>query len=189
MIFWLSGQQWLRSGAIVLANLLLAPAATVITTVIRNDIALSLGMVGALSIVRFRNPVRSPAELTLYFTTLVIGISCTVDKAYPLVMLGVAVVGLVVMFLAGKVAPDLDPLQGPGTIFSGYMLVVENLDESAIEPIVDKAEIRSIEVADQGMCRLILRCRTYSEAIQHLDKLRVGGEGRTLQWNVYKIES
>ena len=39
----------------------------VITTVIGTNIALSLGMVGALSIIRFRTPVRSPYELIIYF--------------------------------------------------------------------------------------------------------------------------
>ena len=46
----------------------LLPAITfVITKVIAGNIALSLGMIGALSIVRFRNPVKSSLELTIYF--------------------------------------------------------------------------------------------------------------------------
>ena len=46
----------------------LLPAITmVITTLIAGNIALSLGMIGALSIVRFRNPVKSPFELVMFF--------------------------------------------------------------------------------------------------------------------------
>ena len=46
---------------------------------IAGDLALSLGMVGALSIVRFRNPVKSPLELVMFFALLTIGISASVN--------------------------------------------------------------------------------------------------------------
>ena len=63
----LAGQTWVRTFAHT-ATLAVLPIITfVITKVISGDIALSLGMVGALSIVRFRNPVRSPLELSVYF--------------------------------------------------------------------------------------------------------------------------
>ena len=47
----------------------------VITNTISNNIALSLGMIGALSIVRFRHPVKSPLELVIYFALITVGIS------------------------------------------------------------------------------------------------------------------
>ena len=50
----------------------------VITVVIGSNIALSLGMIGALSIIRFRTPVRSSYELTIYFLLLTIGIAAKV---------------------------------------------------------------------------------------------------------------
>ena len=53
-----SGQHWVRTFSHT-ATLLVLPIITfVITKVISGNIALSLGMVGALSIVRFRNPVK-----------------------------------------------------------------------------------------------------------------------------------
>ncbi len=52
------GQTWIRSKAHTSTLLLLPIITYVITNVISGNIALSLGMVGALSIVRFRNPVR-----------------------------------------------------------------------------------------------------------------------------------
>ena len=55
-------------------------ALTVITTavmiVIGNNIALSLGMVGALSIVRFRTAVKDPMDLAFLFWTISVGIIC-----------------------------------------------------------------------------------------------------------------
>ena len=65
-----SGQGWIKTKSHT-ATLTILPLVTfVITKVISGNIALSLGMVGALSIVRFRNPARSPLELTVYFTQL-----------------------------------------------------------------------------------------------------------------------
>jgi hypothetical protein len=60
--------------------LLVLPIITfVITKVISGNIALSLGMVGALSIVRFRNPVKSPFELAVYFGSITMGITASVS--------------------------------------------------------------------------------------------------------------
>ena len=47
--------------------------------VISSSIALSLGMVGALSIVRFRTPVKNPIELVMYFLLITMGIVTNVD--------------------------------------------------------------------------------------------------------------
>ena len=52
--------------------------AMIITSVIKDDIALSLGMI-VLSIVRFRNPVKSPFELVMFFGLLSLGIVCSVS--------------------------------------------------------------------------------------------------------------
>ena len=46
--------------------------------VVKSSLALSLGLVGALSIVRFRTPVKSPLELTIFFLLITIGIACSV---------------------------------------------------------------------------------------------------------------
>ena len=60
--------------------------AFIITRVISGNIALSLGLVGALSIVRFRNPVRSPLELSVYFGAITMGIAGAVSKFYLIFM-------------------------------------------------------------------------------------------------------
>ena len=73
------GQRWITTTAHT-ATLVLLPILTyIITSVISGNIALSLGMVGALSIVRFRHPVRSPLELSVYFGAITMGIAASVD--------------------------------------------------------------------------------------------------------------
>ena len=53
----------------------------VITSTISNNIALSLGMVGALSIVRFRTPIKNPLELVIYFYLITLGIITNVNPS------------------------------------------------------------------------------------------------------------
>ena len=72
-------QKWIRNFH-QSATIISLPIITYyITLAISGNIALSLGMVGALSIVRFRHPVRSPLELTIFFLQISIGIITTVN--------------------------------------------------------------------------------------------------------------
>tara|TARA_B100001121_G_scaffold306831_1_gene327077 strand:- start:891 stop:1406 length:516 start_codon:yes stop_codon:yes gene_type:complete len=53
---------------------MLAPLVLAVTTVIATNLYLSLGMIGALSIVRYRTPVKSQYELALFFSFICLGI-------------------------------------------------------------------------------------------------------------------
>ena len=72
-------QTWVKTFSGTMTLLLLPIITYSITSVISGNIALSLGMVGALSIVRFRNPVKSPFELVMFFGLLTLGITCSVS--------------------------------------------------------------------------------------------------------------
>ena len=91
----LLGQSWIKSIPHT-ATLALLPILTyIITSVISGNIALSLGMVGALSIVRFRNPVRSPLELSVYFCAITMGITAAVSLMWLTLLVGsVSMVGI-----------------------------------------------------------------------------------------------
>ena len=78
------GQTWIKTKAHTSTILILPIITYVITNVISGNIALSLGMVGALSIVRFRNPVRSPLELSVYFGSITMGIAASVSLQWLL---------------------------------------------------------------------------------------------------------
>lgn len=90
-----TGQAWAKSHAQTVSFLILPLITYVITNTIANNIALSLGMIGALSIVRFRNPVKSALELVMYFVLITIGIAASVnmDFAYILVATCLLVIG------------------------------------------------------------------------------------------------
>lgn len=77
-----------------------------IISVVKSEIALSLGLVGALSIVRFRTPLKEPEELAYMFLALAIGIGLGADQ----ILITVIAAAVILLFLAiGKslaVAPD-----------------------------------------------------------------------------------
>ena len=60
-----------------LANIfpLLTTSTMIVITVVKSSLALSLGLVGALSIVRFRTPIKEPEELVFLFINIAIGLS------------------------------------------------------------------------------------------------------------------
>lgn len=60
---------------------------TMIMSVISNNIALSLGMVGALSIIRFRTAVKDVRDATFIFWAIAVGIGCGVSQ-YTLIGIG-----------------------------------------------------------------------------------------------------
>ena len=76
----LSGQRWANTYHHLASYIILPVVGYFITTIIKGDLALSLGMIGALSIVRFRNPVKNPFELVMFFSLITLGIIATVSK-------------------------------------------------------------------------------------------------------------
>lgn len=69
-----------------------------VMTVIGNNIALSLGMVGALSIVRFRTAIKDSRDATYIFWAIIIGICCGVGD-YLVASVGTVVVFIVLLIL------------------------------------------------------------------------------------------
>ena len=86
------GQMWANTYHHLATYLLLPGIAFVITKIIKQDIALSLGMIGALSIVRFRNPVKSPFELVIFFGLLTLGIVAGVEVKIAAMLLALIVI-------------------------------------------------------------------------------------------------
>jgi hypothetical protein len=95
-----TGQLWAKSHAQTVSFLVLPIITYVITNTIANNIALSLGMIGALSIVRFRHPVKSPLELIMYFALITVGIATSVRTkwAIQLILATVLIIIIVKIF-------------------------------------------------------------------------------------------
>lgn len=64
---------------------------TMVMMIIGGNLALSLGMVGSLSVIRFRTAIKEPRDMAFLFWSIAIGLSCGAE------MYGVAVIGSVVI--------------------------------------------------------------------------------------------
>ena len=71
---------------------------TLIMCVIGNNIALSLGMVGALSIVRFRTAIKDPRDTTYIFWAIAVGVCCGICD-YLIAGIGSAVIFCMMVLL------------------------------------------------------------------------------------------
>ena len=65
---------------------LLILTTVLIITVVKSSLALSLGLVGALSIVRFRTPIKEPEELAYLFIAIATGLGLGADQIVPTVL-------------------------------------------------------------------------------------------------------
>jgi len=95
-----SGVLYSKSFNVSLIGMTMITAVVIIA--INSNLVLSLGMVGALSIVRFRTPIKDPTDLIFLFWAAVAGI-VTGAGFYTLAIIGSIVVGLVLFFfIKGK---------------------------------------------------------------------------------------
>ena len=100
----LTGQAWAKSHAQTVAFMVLPVITYVITNTIAGNIALSLGMIGALSIVRFRHPVKSALELIMYFALITIGIATSVRTKWAIQLVLCTVAIIVIVKLVQKIS-------------------------------------------------------------------------------------
>lgn len=80
-------------------------ALTMITTVVilavTSNVVLSLGMVGALSIVRFRTAIKEPLDIAFLFWSIAVGIVLAAGMI-PLAVIGSVVIGIVLLLFVNK---------------------------------------------------------------------------------------
>lgn len=65
-----------------------------IISVVKSSLALSLGLVGALSIVRFRTPVKEPEELAYLFISIAMGLGLGADQTMPTLVAGLSILAV-----------------------------------------------------------------------------------------------
>lgn len=134
-----------------------------VMNVIGNNIALSLGMVGALSIVRFRTAIKDPRDTAYIFWCIAVGICCGVSE-YMIAGLGSAVIfGLMLLFgfvksneryllvLRGerKCAEEVERLM-EDKFCGNAKLRVQNMNEESGEWIYEVSEHQLIRAKKDG---------------------------------------
>ena len=88
----------LYSPSFTLTLIMLTLITTPVVMCIKNDIALSMGMVGALSIVRFRTAIKDSRDTVYIFWSIIVGICCGVGD-YAVACIGSAVTFAVILLL------------------------------------------------------------------------------------------
>ena len=137
--------KWLRNNFNLYVGITLPVIGLVITTVIGSNIALSIGMIGALSIVRFRTPIRTPYELVHYFSLLTIGISAKVDLGITLVL--IILLSILPYFIKRFSLIDTDKGGGDGKLSMNFQGNVENND---LEKLISNKNIKNYSVQNDN---------------------------------------
>lgn len=75
--------------------ILLAATTTLVISIVKSSLALSLGLVGALSIVRFRAAIKEPEELAYLFLCIGIGLGIGADQAV-VTTIAVSIISLII---------------------------------------------------------------------------------------------
>ena len=125
---------------------MLPPSVLVITWVISSNLALSLGMRGALSIVRFRNPVKSPLELVIYFLYIVIGVSVGVNYKYSILIWILALASPIIIYLINKIFYKLPNTR---SVLSKQFIVYVNIEIDLFK-VMDLFKKLNIELLSSG---------------------------------------
>lgn len=124
---------------------------------VQASIVISLGMVGALSIVRFRTAVKEPLDLVFLFWSIAVGICCGAHVTEIAIVLSVLLTILVIV---------LDRLP----IGRAPMILVMNLTEGKLEPELMKKvgefckyyKVKSRNMS-AGRCNMVVEVRTAKE--------------------------
>ena len=134
---------------------------TLITLPISSNIALSLGMVGALSIVRFRTAIKDPTDIVFTFWAIAVGIISGAGL-YMIAIVGSPIIGLFLFVLNRANLRSNDP----------YLLVVHyNTEaEEAVQKTLPENKLRSRTVTSAGV-ELMLEVRMNAKDSAKVDEL------------------
>ena len=132
----------------------MAVVTTAIIIAMQSSLIISLGMVGALSIVRFRTAVKDPMDLLFLFWSIGVGIICGTELYLLAIILSAAVTVLLLVL-------DHVPVKKPP-----FLLVVNSTDTSIEPQVVEivnryakKPAIKSRNINKRGL-DMILELRT-----------------------------
>lgn len=124
----------------------LSMVTTLVIMAVTSNVVLSLGMVGALSIVRFRAAIKEPMEIVFLFWSLAVGIVIGAGMI-PLAVIGSVIIGVILVVFANRKYSD-----------TPYILIVDCSDEQAeqgalsvIAGSVDKYVVKSKSVSSAGI--------------------------------------
>lgn len=158
-----SGVMYSTGFAMTLVGLTLVT--NLVIMAVTSNVVLSLGMVGALSIVRFRTAIKEPMEIVFLFWALAAGIVVGAGMI-PLAVIGSVIIGIILVLFANKKVSNVP-----------YILIVDCYDERAeekaysiIKKEVDKYIVKSKTVTDDGI-EFTVEIRTKNAATSFVNRI------------------
>jgi len=158
LVLTLIGQKWAGTFHQTMSYVLLPLITFVITKVISGNIALSLGMIGALSIVRFRNPVKSPFELVVFFALITVGITISVNLSLGVMF----VVFINAIILAGFFLEKV-------LIKFGWQIYSLSFEEGNVKNIIEVQSCEPISLLHKN--NLLVQYSSDNQAKEHFYRL------------------
>ena len=144
----------LYSSGFALTLVGLSLVTTLVIMAVTSNVVLSLGMVGALSIVRFRTAIKEPVEIVFLFWSLAVGIVIGAGMI-PLAVIGSAIIGVILLLFANRADEKTEKaaLDILGKDTEHYIVKSKTITTAGIELT---AELRTKE-ASTGFVNLISR--------------------------------
>ena len=141
-----------------------------VISVVKSSLALSLGLVGALSIVRFRTPIKEPEELAYIFLAIAIGLALGADQR-EVAVIALPIV-LAVISLIDRLRKNSTPTGG-NLILSIEVNHEETISDKILEMIesaMPNANIRRIDQNENLFSIVALVKIMDKETINHFSK-------------------
>ena len=141
-----------------------------VITVVKSSLALSLGLVGALSIVRFRTPIKEPEELGYIFLTIAIGLGFGADFG---IVTGVVVTLILLYQLFFNAHPKLAKVEGEYTVVlnildSKFQSVSELIEKNVVAFKVARVE----SIGDRTVLYYNISAEKYLDLQDLISKLK-----------------
>lgn len=143
----------------------LAMITTVVILAVTSNVVLSLGMVGALSIVRFRTAIKEPLDIAFLFWAIAVGIVLAAGFI-PLAVIGSVIIGAILLVFVNKKS-HCNP----------YIVVLSCTDSAAeknAKAFLDKQVQRCVvksKTAQNGMVELNLEIRMKDDNTDFINTL------------------
>ena len=141
---------------------------TLVMNVIGNNIALSLGMVGALSIVRFRTAIKDPRDTAYIFWCIAVGICCGVSE-YLIAAVGTAVI-FIFMLIFGLIQSNeryLVILKGNAESSESVEILMDDKFQGKARLVVHTATEDSVEYIYEVSEKLLKKAKESGDIVKY----------------------
>lgn len=155
----------------------LALGTLLIIMIVKSSIALSLGLVGALSIVRFRAAIKDPEELTYLFIAIGLGLAGGANQPILAIVAFLSITGL--LFL-NKLMTTKETFRQEDRMYVNITTDVEDLSRitKLLADVFPYVELKRMDTLDEGM-DLSYICK--AESIDQLSQVKVAITGLSKQ--------